>query len=194
MMRTNVYYWQVGPYLNVWTTVKKNIICINIKNNLFVFTQGTCYRSCPSMAVDGSTVVAFSATCLQWTSRGRKPDRSTQCSLTATGYPPRLHVCFSFPNKLKKSIYSILTIATKSKVNLHNRLEKEDSSCCGHRRNLQLDRTQWITERAAEGGAQPALTGLRSTSLTEQLQTEASGPVVYYYRFKWRLGRKQKPE
>ncbi|KAG1954761.1 hypothetical protein F2P79_008896 [Pimephales promelas] len=55
-------------------------------------------------------------------------------------------------------------------------------------------RPSLITERAAEGGAQPALTGLRSTSLTEQLQTEASRPVVYYYRFKWRLGRKQKPE
>jgi len=68
------------------------------------------------MTVDGSTVVAFSVVGLQWINRGRKPDRSTQCSLTATGYPPRLHVFFSHPNKLKKSIYSILTIATKSKL------------------------------------------------------------------------------
>lgn len=149
-------------------------------------------RSCSSKAVDGSTVVALSTACLERINRGRKPDRSTQCSLTATGYPPRLHVCLSFPNKMKKSISRFDDRDEKQAfVSPFSRYAwAKNSFCRGHRRNLQLDRTQWITQRAAEGGAQSALTGLRSTSVTVQLQTEALGPVVYYYRFKL----KKKPE
>ncbi len=150
------------------------------------------------MAVDGSTVVALSTAFLERINRGRKPDRSTQCSLTATGYPPRLHVCLSFPNKMKKSFFFPFWRSgrkasfRKSIFTLRLRKKTASAADTGEISSLTAH-TRAITQRAAEGGAQPALTGLRSTSVTVQLQPRPWG-LLYIIRFKWRLGRKQKPE
>ncbi len=166
MLRTNVHVWSSGQ--------------------LERLSRSYYTRSCSSKAVDGSTVVALSTACLERINRGRKPDRSTQCSLTATGYPPRLVSASQIKWRNQFSRFDDRDEKQAFITPFSRCAWGKNSFCRGHRRNLQLDRTQ----RPAEGGAQSALTGLRSTSVTAQLQTEALGPVVYYYRFKL----KQKPE